>query len=148
MDWVSLAKGGADKGVLWIVKDKFVIVGLGKSIIVIRDGEQLTGGSDPSLSWVDVELQLCLLLLLIFCLVSSLLLSLSLFLLLLLADAGEVSKCLLNIIGASVLQLNTDTLVCVALKTVWGSVSALGGGTLGCVNPQLRDSCKESVDPL
>ena len=63
-----------------------------------------------------------MLLLLIFCLVSSLLLLLFLFLLLLLANAGtlevEVSKGLLNVIGASVLQLNTDTSVCVALEVV------------------------------
>ena len=58
------------------------------------------------------------------------------------------SKCLLNVIGAGVLQLNTDTSVCVALETVWGGVSALGGGTLGCVSPQLRDGHKEGVDPL
>ena len=84
--------------------------------------------------------------------VSSLLLLLFLFLLLLLADAGafesEVSKCLLNVVSASVLQLSTDTSVCVALETVWSGVSALGGGTLGCVGPQLRDSHKEGVDPL
>ena len=75
-----------------------------------------------------------------------------LFLFLLLADAGafeaEVSKCLLDTIGACVLQLNTDTSVCIALETVWGGVSTLGGGTLGCVGPQLRDGCKEGVDPL
>ena len=56
MDWVSLAKGGADKGVLGIVKDKFVVVGLGESTVVIRDGEWLTGDSNPSLSWVGIEL--------------------------------------------------------------------------------------------
>ena len=138
--------------ILGIVKDKFVVAGLGESTVVIRDGEQLTSGGNPSLSWVDIELWLLLLLLLVFCLVSSLLLSLFLFLLLLLPDAGvfelEVSKCLLNIIGASVLQLNTDTSVYVALETVWGGVSALGSGTLGCASPQLRDSCKEGVDPL
>ena len=126
-----------------------MVVGLGKSTIVIRDGEQLTGGGDLSLSWVGIELQLLLLLLLVFCLVSSLLLPLFLFLLLLLADTGafelEVSKCLLSIIGASVLQLNTDTSVCVTLETVCHGVSALGGGTLGCVGPQLRDSRKEGV---
>ena len=69
-----------------------------------------------------------------------------------LTDAGvfelEVSKCILNIIGAGVLQLNTDTSVCVTLETVWDGVSALGGGTLGCVGPQLRDGHKEGVDPL
>ena len=54
MNWVSLAKGGADKGVLGIVKVKFVVVGLGESTIVIRDSEQLTGGEDPSLSWVGI----------------------------------------------------------------------------------------------
>ena len=84
--------------------------------------------------------------------VSSLSLLLFLFLLLLLTDAGafesEVSKCLLNVVGASVLQLNTDTSVCVALETVWGGVNALGSGTLGCVSPQLRDGHKEGVDPL
>ena len=139
MDCVSLAKDGANEGVLGIIKDKFVVAGLGESTIVIRDSEQLTSGGNPSLSWVDIELQLLLLLLLVFCLVSSLSLSLFLFLLLLLADAGafelKVSKCLLNVIGASVLQLNTDTSVCVALETVWGGVSALGGGTLGYVVP-------------
>ena len=88
MDWISPAKGGADKGVLGIVKVKFVVIGLGKSTIVIRDGEQLTGGEDPSLSWVGVQLWLLLLLLLVFCLVSFLLQLLFLFLLLLLADAG------------------------------------------------------------
>ena len=139
MDGISLAKGGADKGVLGIVKVKFVVIGLGKSTVVIRDGEQLTGGGNPSLSWVGVQLQLLLLLLLVFCLVSSFSLLLFLFLLLLLADTGvfelEVSKCLLNIVSASVLQLNTDTSICVALKTVWGGVSTLGGGTLGCISP-------------
>ena len=152
MDWISLAKDGTDKGVLGIVKVTFVVIGLGESTIVIRDGEWLTGGEDPSLSQVGVQLQLLLLLLLVFCLVSSLLQLLFLFLLLLLADAGvfevEVSKCLLNIIGASVLQLNTDTSICVALETVWGGVSVLGGGTLGCVSPQLRDGCKEGIEPL
>ena len=152
MDGISLAKGGADKGVLGVVKVKFVVIGLGKSTVVIRDGEQLTGDGDPSLSQVGIQLWLLLLLLLVFCLVSSLSLLLFLFLLLLLADAGafelEVSKCLLNIVGASVLQLNTDTSVCVTLETVWGGVSTLGSGTLGCVGPQLRDSCKEGVDPL
>ena len=113
MDWVSLAKGGADKGVLGIVKVKFMVVGLGKSTVVIRDGEWLTGGGDPSLSWVGVELLLLLLLLLVFCLVSSLFLPLFLFLLLLLTDAGafelEVSKCLLNIIGLLVFSNLTLT---------------------------------------
>ena len=84
--------------------------------------------------------------------VSSLSLLFLLFLLLLLADASafefEVSKCLLDIIGACVLQLNTDTSICVALKAVWGGVSTLGSGTLRYVSPQLRDSCKEGVDPL
>ena len=114
MDWISLAKGGADEGAL--------------------------------------QLWLLLLLLLVFCLVSSFLQHLFLFLLLLLTDAGalelEVSKCLLNIIGAGVLQLNTDTSICVTLETVWGGVSVLGSGTLGCVSPQLRDSCKEGIEPL
>ena len=57
-------KGGADEGVLGVVKVKFVIIGLGKSTVVIRDGEQLTDGEDPSLSWVGIQLQLLLLLLL------------------------------------------------------------------------------------
>ena len=122
MDWISLAKGGADKGVLGIIKVKFVVMGLGKSTILIRDGEWLTGGEDLSLSWVGIQLWLLLLLLLVFCLVSSLLQLLFLFLLLLLADAGafelEVLKCLLNVIGASVLKLNTDTSVCVTLEVV------------------------------
>ena len=152
MDWISLAKGGADKGVLGIVKVNFVVVGLGESTVVIRDSEQLTGGKDPSLSWVGVQLQLLLFLLLVFCLVSSLSQLLFLFLLLLLADAGafelKVLKCLLNVIGAGVLQLNTDISICVALETFWGGVSVLGSGTLGCVGPQLRDSCKEGVEPL
>ena len=39
VDGISLAKGGADKGVLGVVKIKFVVIGLGKSTIVIRDGE-------------------------------------------------------------------------------------------------------------
>ena len=147
MDGISPAEGGADEWVLGIVKVKFVVIGLGKSTVVIRDGEWLTGGVDPSLSQVGVQLQLLLLLLLVLCLVSSLLLLLFLFLLLLLADTGvfelEVPKCLLNIIGAGVFQLNTDTSICVTLETVWGGVSALGSGTLGCVGPQLRDGCKE-----
>ena len=88
MDGISLAKGGADKGVLGIVKVIFVVVGLGESTIVIRDSEQLTGHGNPSLSWVGIELQLLLLLLLVLCLVSSLLLLLFLLLLLLLTDAG------------------------------------------------------------
>ena len=122
MDWVSLAKGGADKGVLGIVKVKFVVIGLGESTIDIRDSEWLTGGEDPSLSWVGIQLWVLLLLLLVFCVVSFLLQLLFLFLLLLFADAGvfevEVSQCLLNVISAGVLQLNTDTSVCVALKVV------------------------------
>ena len=48
MDWVSLAKGGADEGVLGIVKVKFVVAGLGESTVVIRDGEWLTGGGNQS----------------------------------------------------------------------------------------------------
>ena len=54
VDRISLAKGGADKGVLGIVKVIFVVVGLGGSTIVIRDGEWLTGGGNPSLSWVGI----------------------------------------------------------------------------------------------
>ena len=84
--------------VLGIVKEKFEVVGLGKSTIVIRDGEWLTGGNNPSLSWVGIELWLLLLLLLVFCLVSFLLLSLSLFLLPLLADAGAFE---LEVLSAS-----------------------------------------------
>ena len=122
MNWVSLAKGGADEGVLGIVEVKFVIIGLGESTIDIRDCEWLTGGEDPSLSWVGIQLWLLLLLLLVLCVVSSLSQLLFLFLLLLLADAGafevEVLQCLLNIIGASVLQLNTDTSVCIALEVI------------------------------
>ena len=152
MDGISLAKGGADEGVFGIVKVVFMVVGLGESTIVIRDSEQLTGGGNPSLSWVSIELQLLLLLLLVLCVVSSLSLLLFLFLFLLLANAGafelEVSKCLLDIISACVLQLNTDTSVCIALETVWGGVSTLGSGTLVCVSPQLRDGSKEGVDPL
>ena len=152
MDGISLAKGGADKGVLGIVKVVLVVIGLDESTVVIRDGEWLTSCGNPSLSWVGIELWLLLLLLLVLCLVSSLLLLLFLFLFLLLADAGafelEVSKCLLDIIGACVFQLNTDTSVCIALETVWGGVSTLGGGTLGCVSPQLRDGHKEGIDPL
>ena len=152
VDRISLAKSGADKRVLGVVKVIFVVIGLGESTIVIRDGEWLTGGGNPSLSWIGIQLWLLLLLLLVFCLVSSLSLLLFLFLLLLLTDTGafelEVSKCLLNIIGASVLQLNTDTSICVTLETAWGGVSALGSGTLGCVSPQLRDGCKEGIEPL
>ena len=134
-----------------IVKDVFMIVGLGESTIVIRDGEWLTGGGNSSLSWVGVELWLLLFLLLVLCEVSSLLLLLLLFLLLLLADTCalelEVLQCILNVIGAGVLQLNTDTSVCVALDTVRGGVSVLSSGTLGCVSPQLRDGHKEGVEP-
>ena len=54
VDGISLTKGGADKGILGVVKVKLVVIGLGKSTIVIRDSEQLTGGGDPSLSQVDV----------------------------------------------------------------------------------------------
>ena len=60
----------------------------------------------------------------------------------------EVPKGLLDNVGAGVLQLNTDTSICVTFKTVCGGVSVLGGGALGCVGPQLRDGCKEGVDPL
>ena len=106
MDRISPAKGGADEGVLGIVKEIFMVVGLGERTIVIRDGEWLTGGGNPSLSWVGVELQLLFLLLLVLCEISSLLLLL-LFLLLLLTDACvfelEVLQCLLNVIGAGVL---------------------------------------------
>ena len=38
MDGLSPAKCGADKGVLGIVKVKFVVTGLGESTVVIRDG--------------------------------------------------------------------------------------------------------------
>ena len=71
VDRISLAKGGADEGVLGVVKVKFVVMGLGESTIVIKDGEWLTGGEDPSLSQVGVQLWLLLLPLLVFCLVSS-----------------------------------------------------------------------------
>ena len=128
MDRISHAKGGADEGVLGIVKVVFMVVGLGESTVVIRDSEWLTDSGNPSLPWIGVELQLLLILLLVLCVVSSLSLLLFLFLLLLLADASvfelEVSKCLLDIIGACVLQLNTDTSICIALEAVWG------GGTL------------------
>ena len=56
MDWISLAKGGADKGVLKIVKVKFMVIGLGESTVVIKNGEWLAGGEDPSLSWVGIQL--------------------------------------------------------------------------------------------
>ena len=122
MNWVSSAKGGADEGVLGIVKVRFVIIGLGESTVDIRDCEWLTGGEDPSLSQVGIQLRLLLLLLLVLCVVSSILQLLFLFLLLLLTDAGafevEVSQCLLNIIGAGVLQLNTDTSVCITLEVI------------------------------
>ena len=152
MDRISHAKGGADEGVLGIVKVVLMVVGLGESTVVIRDGKQLTDGGNPSLSWIGIELWLLLLLLLVLSVVSSLSLLLFLFLLLLLTDASvfefEVSKCLLDIIGACVLQINTDSSICITLEAVWGGVSTLGGGTLGCVSPQLRDSHKEGVDPL
>ena len=151
MDRIPPSKGGADKGVLRIVEAVFMIVGLGERTIVIRDGEWLTGGGNPPLSWVGIELQLLSLLLQVLCKVSSLLLLLLLFLLLLFTDACafelEVLQCLLNVIGAGVLQLNTDTSICVAFETVRGGVSTFSGGTLGCVSPQLRDGCKEGVEP-
>ena len=132
MDGISLAKGGADEGVLGIVKVIFVVVGLGESTIVIRDSEHLTGCGNPSLSWVGIELQLLLLLLLVLFLVSSLSLLLFLFLLLLLADTGvfgfEVSKCLLDIVffnltltplSVSPLRLSGVVLVLWAVE-LWG----------------------------
>ena len=54
MDGISLTKGGADKGVFGIVKVVFMVVGLGESTIVIRDGEWLTDGGDPSLSRIGI----------------------------------------------------------------------------------------------
>ena len=86
MDRIPPSKGGADEGVFRIVKDVFMIVGLGERTIVIRDGEWLTAGGNPPLSWVGIEFWLLLLLLLVLCKVSSLSLLLLLFLLLLLAD--------------------------------------------------------------
>ena len=50
VDRISLAKGSADKGVLGVVKVKFVVIGLGKSTVVIRDSEWLTGGGKTSFS--------------------------------------------------------------------------------------------------
>ena len=54
VDGISLAKGGADKVVLGIVKVKFVVTGLGESTVVIRDGEWLTGGGNQSISGVGI----------------------------------------------------------------------------------------------
>ena len=67
----------------------------------------------------------------------------------LLADASafvlKVSKGLSNISGAGVLHVDTDTSVCVALITVWGSVSDLGGRGI-C--PQVGEGCEEGIGSL
>ena len=54
VDRISLAKGGADNRILGVVKVILMVIGLGERTIVIRDGEWLTGGGDPSLSWVGI----------------------------------------------------------------------------------------------
>ena len=146
VDGVSLSKGGADKGISWIGKVIFVESGLGESAIVIRDGEWLTGGGNPPTSWPGILL--CLLLLGV-CLVSSASLSHLILFLMLLADASmfvlEVPKGLHDVSGVGVLHVDTDTSVCVALVTVWGGVSDLGGKG---VHPKVGEGCKEGVGSL
>ena len=146
VDGVSLSKGGADKGISWIGKVIFVKSGLGKSAIVIRDGEWLTCGGSPPASWPGILL--CLLLLGV-CLVSSALLSHLILFLMLLANASifvsEVPKGLHDVSGVGVLFVDTDTSICVALVTVWGGVSDLGGRG---VCPKVGEGCKEGVGSL
>ena len=147
VDGVSLSNGGADKGISWIGKVVFVKSGLGDSAIVIRDGEQLTCGGNPPASWPGILL-LCLLFLGV-CLVSSASLSCLILFLMLLTNASvfvsEVPKGLHDVSGAGVLHVDTDTSVCVALVTVWGGVSDLGGGG---VCPKVGEGCKEGVGSL
>ena len=146
VDGVSLSKGGADKGVPGICKVIFVESSLGKSAIVIRDGEWLTGGGNPFIFWPGIIL--CLLFLDV-CSVSPALLSLLILFLVLLVDAStfvlEVSKGLSNISGVGVLHVDTDTSVCVALVNVWGGVSDLGSRGI-C--PQVGEGCKEGIGSL
>ena len=67
----------------------------------------------------------------------------------LLTDAStfvsEVPKGLHDISGVGVLHVDTDTSVCVALVTVWGGVSDLGGRG---VRPKVGEGCKEGVGSL
>ena len=146
VDGVSLSKGGADKGISWIGKVIFVKSSLGESAIVIRDSEQLTYDGKPPASWPGILL--CLLLLGA-CLVSSALLSHLILFLMLLADAStfvlEVPKGLHDISGVGVLYVDTDTSICVALVTVWGGVSYLGGRG---VHPKVGEGCEEGVGSL
>ena len=146
VDGVSLSKGGADKGISGVGKVIFVKSGLGKSAIVIRDGEQLTCGGNPPTSWPGILL--CLLLLGV-CLVSSASLSCLILFLMLLANVSmlvlEVPEGLHDVGGAGVLHVDTDTSICVALVTVWGGVSDLGGRG---VHPKVGEGCKEGVGSL
>ena len=146
VDGVSLSKGSADKGVPGIGKVIFVESSLGKSAIVIKDGEWLTGGGDPPISQPGILL--CLLFLGV-CSVSPALFSLLILFLMLLTNASafvlKVSKGLPNISGAGVLLIDTNTSVCVALVTVWGSVSHLGGRGICHL---VGEGCKEGIGSL
>ena len=68
---------------------------------------------------------------------------------LLLTDANafvaEVSKALLDVGGAGILHIDTDTSVCVTLITAWGGVSDLGGRGGG---PQVEEGCEEGIGSL
>ena len=146
VDGVSLSKGGADKGISGVGKMIFLESGLGKSAVVIRDGEWLTSGGNPPTSWPGILF--CLLLLSV-CSVSPALLSLLILFLMLLANASmfvsEVSKGLHDVSGVGVLHVDTDTSICVALVTVWGSVNDLGGRG---VCPKVGEGCEEGVGSL
>ena len=61
------------------------------------------------------------------------------------AFISEVPKGLHDIGGVGVLHVDTDTSVCVALVTIWGGVSDLGGEG---VCPKVGEGCKEGVGSL